>query len=65
MATLTYERWLKMPEASDKIEEIVDCEIQITPPPRRVHSSIIDRLNTLSIRLARLSGGLRKPRVTM
>ena len=30
--TVTYEEWLRMPEVTDAIEEVVDGEIRIMPP---------------------------------
>jgi Uma2 family endonuclease len=30
--TVTYEEWLRMPEVTDAIEEVVDGEIRISPP---------------------------------
>jgi Uma2 family endonuclease len=30
--TVTYEEWLRMPEVTDFIEEVVDGEIPIMPP---------------------------------
>jgi len=42
--TISYEEWLRMPEVGDAIEEVVNGEIQITPPPKWNHSEIIDGL---------------------
>ncbi len=42
--TVTYEEWLRMPEVSDAIEEVVNGEIRIMPPPKWKHSEIIDNL---------------------
>ena len=42
--TVTYEEWLAMPEVSDAIEEVVNGEIRIVPPPELRHSEIIDNL---------------------
>ena len=30
--TVTYDEWLRMPEVTDAIEEVVDGEIRIMPP---------------------------------
>jgi Uma2 family endonuclease len=42
---VTYEEWLRMPEVSDAIEEVVNGEIRIMPPPKWTHSEIVDRLH--------------------
>jgi Uma2 family endonuclease len=41
---VTYEEWLRMPEVSDSIEEVVNGEIRIMPPPKLKHGLIIRRL---------------------
>ncbi|HTX35565.1 MAG TPA: Uma2 family endonuclease [Bryobacteraceae bacterium] len=43
--TVTYEEWLRMPEVSDAIEEVVNGEIRIMPPPKWVHTRIVVNLN--------------------
>ena len=43
--TVTYEEWLRLPEVSDAIEEVVDGEIRIMPPPKWSHSEIVDNLH--------------------
>jgi Uma2 family endonuclease len=45
--TVTYEEWLRMPEVSDAIEEVVNGEIRIMPAPSWNHSEIIDNLSHL------------------
>ena len=40
--TVTYEEWLRMPEVSDAIEEVVDGEIQIMPPAKWKHERIVE-----------------------
>ncbi|MGO9260394.1 MAG: Uma2 family endonuclease [Bryobacteraceae bacterium] len=45
--TVTYEEWLRMPEVSDAIEEVVNGEIRIMPAPKLSHSDIIDNLHRL------------------
>jgi Uma2 family endonuclease len=42
--TVTYEEWLRLPEVSDAVEEVVDGEIRIMPPPKWKHSEIVDNL---------------------
>lgn len=41
---VTYEEWLRMPEVSDAIEEVVNGEIRITPPTKLKHGLIVRRL---------------------
>jgi len=43
--TVSYEEWLRMPEVSDVIEEVVDGEIRIMPPAKLKHVRIVTRLN--------------------
>jgi Uma2 family endonuclease len=38
--TVTYEQWLRMPEVTDFIEEVVDGEILISPPNKWEHALI-------------------------
>ena len=38
--TITYEQWLRMPEVTDFIEEVVDGEILIMPPNKWEHALI-------------------------
>jgi Uma2 family endonuclease len=38
--TVTYEEWLRMPEVTDAIEEVVDGEIRIMPPNKWEHALI-------------------------
>ena len=42
--TVTYEEWLRMPEVTDAIEEVVDGEIRVMPPPKWKHSEIVENL---------------------
>jgi len=42
--TVTYEEWLTMPEVEDAIEEVVNGEIRIIPPPDVRHGDILDQL---------------------
>ena len=42
--TVTYEEWLRMPEVSDAIEEVVNGEIRTMPPPKWIHSRIVRNL---------------------
>jgi Uma2 family endonuclease len=44
--TVTYEEWLRMPEVSDAIEEVVNGEIRIMPPAKWKHALIVHRLST-------------------
>ncbi len=43
--TVTYEEWLRMPEVTDAIEEVVDGEIRIMPPPKWKHALIVANLH--------------------
>ena len=45
--TVTYEEWLRMPEVGDAIEEVINGEIRIMPPPKWRHSEIVDNLTDL------------------
>ena len=42
--TVTYEEWLRMPEVTDAIEEVVNGEIRIMPAPKWNHSEIVENL---------------------
>jgi Uma2 family endonuclease len=42
--TVTYEEWLRMPEVTDFIEEVVDGEILIMPPAKWKHAVIVANL---------------------
>jgi Uma2 family endonuclease len=42
--TVTYEEWLRMPEVSDCIEEVVNGEIRIMPPAKFKHALIVNSL---------------------
>jgi Uma2 family endonuclease len=42
--TVTYEEWLRMPEVTDFIEEVVDGEILIMPPNKWKHTVIVANL---------------------
>jgi Uma2 family endonuclease len=42
--TVTYEEWLRMPEVTDAVEEVVNGEIRIMPPATVRHARIISRL---------------------
>jgi Uma2 family endonuclease len=44
--TVTYEEWLRMPEVTDAIEEVVNGEIRIMPPAKWKHALIIEQLHT-------------------
>jgi Uma2 family endonuclease len=41
--TVTYEEWLRMPEVTDAIEEVVNGEIRIMPAPKLKHARIVAR----------------------
>jgi Uma2 family endonuclease len=43
--TVTYEEWLRMPEVTDAIEEVVDGEIRIMPPAKWKHALIVANLH--------------------
>lgn len=43
---VTYEEWLRMPEVSDVIEEVVNGEIRTMPLAKLKHLLIVDRLHT-------------------
>jgi Uma2 family endonuclease len=45
--TVTYEEWLRMPEVSDAIEEVVNGEIRIMPSPTWSHCEIVDNVRDL------------------
>ena len=52
--TVTYEEWLRMPEVTDFIEEVVDGEIRISPPAKWEHALIVTNVRyVLSAQLAR------------
>ena len=42
---VTYEEWLRMPEVSGAIEEVVNGEIRIMPPPKWNHTRIVLEIN--------------------
>jgi Uma2 family endonuclease len=42
--TVTYDEWLRMPEVTDAIEEVVDGEIRIMPAPIWNHGEIVENL---------------------
>jgi Uma2 family endonuclease len=42
---VTYEEWLTMPEVRDAIEEVVNGEIRIIPPPKMNHQWIVKGLS--------------------
>ena len=42
--TVTYDQWLRMPEVTDAIEEVVDGEILIMPPNKWKHTVIVANL---------------------
>ena len=42
--TVTYEEWLRMPEVTDAIEEVVDGEIRISPPYKWKHALIAQQM---------------------
>ena len=42
--TVTYEEWLRMPEVSDAIEEVVNGEIRIMPAPKWNHGEVVESL---------------------
>ncbi len=39
--TVTYEEWLEMPAVEDGIEEVVDGEIRVMPPPFLIHALVV------------------------
>jgi Uma2 family endonuclease len=41
---VSYDEWLRMPEVSDAIEEVVNGEIRIMPPASVMHAWIVARL---------------------
>jgi Uma2 family endonuclease len=45
--TVTYEQWLNMPMVENAIEEVMNGEIRITPPPKLKHTLIVERLAQL------------------
>src|SRR6185436_19183959 len=42
--TVTYDEWLKMPEVRVGIEEVVNGEIRLMPPPKYIHTQIVHAL---------------------
>lgn len=40
---VTYEEWLRMPEVTDAIEEVVNGEVRIMPPAKWKHAMIVER----------------------
>jgi Uma2 family endonuclease len=44
LKTVTYEEWLRMPEVSDGIEEVVNGEVRITSAPSWNHSEIVQNV---------------------
>jgi Uma2 family endonuclease len=44
---VTYEEWLRLPEVDDAIEEVVNGEIRIMPPPKWKHAEIVRRIRRL------------------
>src|SRR5215471_4633352 len=50
--TVTYEEWLKMPIVRDAVEEVVNGEIRITPPPKLPHAYVVEGLRDQFYRLA-------------
>ena len=42
--TVTYEEWLRLPEVTDEIEEVVNGEIRLMPAPKWNHSEIISNI---------------------
>jgi Uma2 family endonuclease len=44
--TVTYEEWLRMPEVTDAIEEVIDGEIVRMPPARSTRARIVAKLMT-------------------
>ena len=45
--TVTYEEWLRMPEVTDAIEEVVNGEIRIMPSPNLRHAKVVQRTYNL------------------
>jgi hypothetical protein len=43
-AQVTYEEWLRMPEVTDAIEEVVDGELRIRPPNKWEHALIAQHM---------------------
>jgi len=44
LKTVTYEEWLRLPEVTDEIEEVVNGEIRLSPPHKWKHSQIVSRV---------------------
>ena len=44
--TVTYEEWLRMPEVTDAIEEVVNGEIRVMPPAKLKHAMIVERIHS-------------------
>ena len=42
--TVTYDEWLRLPEVTDAIEEVVDGQIILMPPAKSAHARIVARL---------------------
>jgi Uma2 family endonuclease len=42
--TVTYEEWLRLPEVSDAIEEVVSGEIRMMPPAKWKHAMTVERI---------------------
>jgi len=45
--TVTYEEWLRMPEVSDAVEEVINGEIRIMSSPAWSHCEIVDSIRDL------------------
>src|ERR1035437_8636350 len=55
--TVTYEEWLRMPEVTDFIEEVVAGEILISPPAKWEHALIVTNVrHALGAQLDRREG---------
>ena len=72
--TVTYEEWLRLPEVSDEIEEVVNGEIRLMPPPKWNHSEIVSNIydqirsqvnpREVKVRIARFGLILRREPLT-
>src|SRR5262245_13571901 len=44
---VTYEEWLSMPETGDAIEEVVNGELKVMPPPKVKHTLVVHALRRI------------------
>ena len=42
--TVSYEEWLRMPVVSECVEEVVNGEIRLMPPPKWIHAEMIESI---------------------